>query len=176
MKGGHWILHVAIDPFATLTGFLYPNKSPEFEHGVFTYDPLGQPRELGCERRQLIFLLNAMSYYWDLAVHGILGQATAPSTWEQIWIMGGRGPFGCYTDPGMVTNPKEFLKFMGKLGPFKPKKFMDETELILKQADGFNCGLLCTLFIWDKSDYQSKKCKLVYYFITYYIYKWTLVF
>jgi hypothetical protein len=137
---------------------------------------MGQPRELGCERRQLIFLLNAMSYYWDLAVHGILGQATAPSTWEQIWIMGGRGPFGCYTDPGMVTNPKEFLKFMGKLGPFKPKKFMDETELILKQADGFNCGLLCTLFIWDKSDYQSKKCKLVYYFITYYIYKWTLVF
>jgi hypothetical protein len=146
--GRHWILHVAVNPFATLTGFLYPNEAVEFEHGVFTYDPFGKQRELGCER-QLIFLLNAMSYYRDLAIHGILSQATAPSTWEQIWIMGGRGPFGCYTDPGMMPNQEEFDKFMGTLSPFKPKKFIDETGLILMQTDGFNCGLLCILFIWD---------------------------
>ena len=45
IAGGHWILHVAINPFATLTSFLYPNESNEFEHGVFTYDPFGEERE-----------------------------------------------------------------------------------------------------------------------------------
>jgi hypothetical protein len=52
-----------------------------------------------------VFVLNlVLSYYCDLVVHGLLEQAKPLETWEAIWGIGGRGPFGCYLHLGMGTS------------------------------------------------------------------------
>ena len=137
MAGAHWILHVAINPFAALSGLLFPDEEPVFEHGFFTYNTSWY---LGCER-QLIFMLNAMSYYRDLAMHGLLEEAKPAEDWEQLWLIGGRGPFGFYLHPG--------TKVGDTFGPIMPTRFRDEADRILQQHDGYNCGLYCNLFIMD---------------------------
>jgi hypothetical protein len=105
VKSNHWILHVFINPFAALDQVLHPKAVPEFEYGYFTHDSFkseldedDEPHryDQGCSC-QLVFLLNLLSYYRDLAVHGLLEQAKPLETWEAIWGIGGRGPFGCYT-------------------------------------------------------------------------------
>jgi hypothetical protein len=39
----HWIVHVAINPFAALNRVLFPKESPKFQFGYFTYDPFDNP-------------------------------------------------------------------------------------------------------------------------------------
>ena len=107
VKGRHWITHVFINPFAVIADLVLGETS-EFEHGLFTYDPTGSAETKGSagknhrppdwEGGQLIFLLNSLSHYRDLKVHGLLEKATKPQTWEEIWMIGGRGPFGIYFD------------------------------------------------------------------------------
>jgi hypothetical protein len=64
--------------------------------------------------RQLIFLLNVMSYR-ELAVHNLLSISKPFSSWDQLWAIGGRGLFGVYLHPKM-GNAVDFLKHANQNG------------------------------------------------------------
>jgi hypothetical protein len=154
VKNNHWIVHVFINPFAALDRVLHPKADPEFEYGYFTYDSFqseldedDQPHhyDQGCSR-QLVFLLNLLSYYRDLAVHGLLEQSKPLETWEAIWGIGGRGPFGCYLHPGMGIG---YDKHEESQLNWLPGRISHSTHLLLHQQDTYNCGLFCNLFVMD---------------------------
>jgi hypothetical protein len=39
VKDNHWIVHLAINPFAALHRQLFPKEDPEYEYGYFMYNP-----------------------------------------------------------------------------------------------------------------------------------------
>jgi hypothetical protein len=169
MKDNHCIVHVAINPFAALNRQFYPKEDPEYEYGYFAYNPLQcveeEPEDSDDseakalynpdasykskkeDRRQLVFILNLLLYYQDLAIHGLLEEAQLLETWDALWGIGGRGPFGCYLHPkmgvGYTDNKKSQVSWMP--GRYTNKK----SNLLLYQKDAFNCGLFCTLFVFD---------------------------
>jgi hypothetical protein len=85
VKENHWIVHVAINPFAALHKQFFPKDDQEYEYGYFTYNPLqlveeepegSDDSDAGKlydpdasyeskkeDPRQLVFILNLLSYY-----------------------------------------------------------------------------------------------------------------
>jgi hypothetical protein len=104
-----------------------------------------EEQDKGCSC-QLVFVLNILSYYRDLAVHGLLEQAKPLENWDAIWGIGGRGPFGCYLHKEMGIG---YEQYENSQMDWFPKRFFHSTNLLLHQQDTYNCGLFCNLFVMD---------------------------
>jgi hypothetical protein len=157
VKDNHWIVHVAINPFAALHRHFDPKEDPKFEYGYFVYNPSQwveeEPEDLDDSEakalynpdasyeskkedpRQLVFILNLLSYYQDLAIHGLLEEAKPLETWDALWGIGGRGPFGCYLHPEMGVGYTDYKKSQVS---WMPGRYTNKSDLLLYQKDAFN--------------------------------------
>jgi hypothetical protein len=157
VQENHWIVHVAINSFAVLGRVLYPKDDLQFEYGYLTYNPMVEVNEFdnkGIIKNkkgpscQLVFILNLMSFYQDLANHDLLTNKHPFQNCHQLWAFGGKGPFGCYLHPGMGTGFQNFDKLQQT--DWLSGKFMVVSKnLFLLQTDCWNCGLFCSLFDMD---------------------------
>jgi hypothetical protein len=76
----------------------------------------------------------------------LLEEAKPLETWDALWGIGGHGPFGCYLHPGMGVRYNEYE--MSQVS-WMPGRYNNKSNLLLYQKDAFNCGLFCTLFVFD---------------------------
>jgi hypothetical protein len=74
--------------------------------------------------------LNLLSYYRDLAIHGLLEEAKLLETWDDLWGIGGRGPFGCYLHPKMGDGYKHYEKSQVS---WMPGRYTNKSDLLLHQ-------------------------------------------
>jgi hypothetical protein len=76
----------------------------------------------------------------------LLEEAKPLETWDELWGIGGRGPFGCYLHPKMGDGYKHYEASQVS---WMPGRYTNKSDLLLYQKDAFNCGLFCTLFVFD---------------------------
>jgi hypothetical protein len=144
---------MAINPFALLGNALNYKGADQFVHGIFSYDPI-QLQKKQSNPRPITFILNYLSYYCDLAVHGLLEEYQSPTTWHEFWCIGCHGPFGYFYHDNM----KELKHQMDNLlPPSQQAKITNEGEQTLHQSDDYNCGMYCVMFIRDFVMTQWKK-------------------
>jgi hypothetical protein len=67
-------------------------------------------------------------------------------TWDALWGIGGRGPFGCYLHPKMGVGYTDYEKSQVS---WMPGRYTNKSNLLLYQKDSFNCSLFCTLLVFD---------------------------
>jgi hypothetical protein len=76
----------------------------------------------------------------------LLEEAKPLETWDALWGIGGRRPFGCFLHPKMGVGYNDYKKSQVS---WMPGRYTYKSNLLLYQKDAFNCGLFCTLFVFD---------------------------
>ena len=129
--------------------------------GILHIDPLDDPGRDGTIRgdsskpqdsplhaREIIFLLNCLSRYRDLNIHGLLTQDFVPTlSIEWIMFMGAVGPFG------KVFAENEALESSLLFWKAYPDSYFPilktQPRTVPVQVDGYNCGIYCILTMQD---------------------------
>jgi hypothetical protein len=93
-----------------------------------------------------VFLLNALVRYWDYEQNGILDDIIAPTTYQEIFILGAVGPFGIAFPESENDRCIDFLFYkpdwrLPLIEPYHPVKPIQE--------DSYNCGVYVILFMLD---------------------------
>ena len=159
----HWVLDIAINPFALIAlvcGYEIPGQCSNSIYGWMHVDPMEQKARDGTipkyntlpvdsihNMRDMLFLLNMMSRYRDMAIHGLL-DAFDPKKkrLEDFMAMGLVGPFGRLTSPEEVEFPKAF-KLAYPLSHFPQLK--TEKKVLPIQTDSWNCGVFMIYIMMD---------------------------
>ena len=138
-------------------------------HGWMHVDPMEQrnrdgtipknskfPTDSIYNMRDMLFLLNMMSRYRDLAIHGLL-DSFDPKTkgLNEFMAMGFVGPFGRLTGPEDVEFPKVFKD---KYPFFHFPQLKTPKKSLPIQTDAWDCGVFMIYVIMDMilSHYPSR--------------------
>jgi hypothetical protein len=166
----HWVLDVAVNPFrmiSVVTGATLGECGDSLLYGFMHIDPLesdhrdgtisasgktpnGSPMHVS----KMIFLLNCMSRYRDLKIHGLLETFEPIQSIEYLFAMGCSGPFGrVFTD-----NNSQLAHVFWKNVPdaYFPQLKTTKNTLPI-QADGYNCGVYVIFSIQDMVITQRKR-------------------
>ena len=81
LRGNHWVSVVAVNPFAHLSRILKDNKHKSSVSGCIYFDPLkkDQGDHHSVLTMPMIFLLNSLSLYRDLAIKNTLHKWNVPT-------------------------------------------------------------------------------------------------
>jgi hypothetical protein len=158
----HWVLDVAVNPFrmisvvtgaslgeygdSLLYGFLHIG-SLESNHRDCTIPacqkiPIDSPMHVS----EMIFLLNCMSRFGDLKIHGLLETFEPIQSIEYLLAMGCSGPFGCVFTDNNSQSAHVFWKSVPN--SYFPQLKTTKNTLPI-QADGYNCGVYVIFSIQD---------------------------
>ena len=164
ISGSHWILNVAVNPSSMMAHVMSYDESPLPLENVFGYlyvDPMEVNRNGTIPKparksrpalfddptanRQLVFLLNYMSRYRDIALQGQQTIGFKTLTMEDIWVLGGAGPFGAvfYSDEKPIY---QNLRLQSLIHLPQMKTFQ---KVLPTQTDSYNCGPLVIVMVMD---------------------------
>jgi hypothetical protein len=159
----HWVLDVAVNPFrmiSILTSADIDHHEKSLLYGFLHIDPLDQekrdgsipassdgiPNDSPLHVKEMIFLLNCMSRYRDMHIHGLLADFEPVLTAEYLLALGCAGPFGRIFEGKNVQSAQVFWKSV-------PKSYFPQLKTYQKslamQVDSYNCGLYVILSIQD---------------------------
>ena len=162
----HFNLDIAVNPYRLLSkvagGDSVLNEEARTAiYGLMHIDPLLDPNRDGTiphtsqvpqdsplHCREIIFLMNCLSRYRDLNIHGLLSDDFVP-TFSIEWIMslGAVGPFGKVFGDTEACKASELIWDAYPTSYFPLLKTQPQTLPV--QTDGYNCGIYCILAILD---------------------------
>ena len=162
----HWVLQVAVNPsemISKVTRYKFPEEHEGLLYGYMYIDPFEQnyrdgtipedkldgvriPLDDPTANRELIFVLNYLSYYRDIHLHKRQDFYSYDKQLERIWAIGCKGPFGRVFfhdernlyDAYISAQPRyKFPQLKAPLGTFP------------LQQDSYNCGVYVLMSLMD---------------------------
>ena len=169
VKNYHWVLQVAVNPWCMLshvTNYALPEEINHLPYGFLYMDPMekhyrdgsmpDQKSKTGAEdisqNRELIFLLNWLSFYRDMHCHDC--QSFVETDEAYIMARGLSGPFGRVKLKNENFHNQDMQKYYPR---FHYPQLKTPPKTLPVQTDGYNCVFFVILNILDLIYTQADK-------------------